>query len=348
MNKYYDYKCFFYDEFGERAKWWKSKLPDSCVLLNNVYFRKSGKYLSLDLFGKLKEFDPDLIVIGGFSSPSSILTYLWAKYNNKKTVVITERSRNSKGQLRGKSLIWYILRIIYNKVDLIMTTDEDIVPQFRDVFGFGNKVVAGRYSSDLDQYFSHPIRIEKKDKDYSIIFPNRLTEIYNPILAIKIFEFLLVKYPNLNLYMNAVGELRYDCESYITNHKLSENIQFLDDITSWNDLSLIYKSNDIMILPANFSNGNFTILEAMASGMGIVISDNVLGVGKLIENNINGYNVPNELLQFADVMSNYIESPELFEKHSVINRQIVRPFGIYGTAKFMYELIQVRVFKEKV
>lgn len=348
MNKYYEYKCFFYEELGERASWWKSKLPESCELLNNVYFKKSGKYLSLDLFGKLKKFDPDLIVIGGFSSPSSILTYLWAKNNNKKTVVFTERSRDSKGRLRSKSLIWYILRRIYNKVDLIITSDKDIVPQFRDVFGFGNKVVAGRYSSDLDDYFSHPIRKEKSDKDYSIIFPNRLTEIYNPILAIKIVESLLSKYPNLNLYLNALGELRSDCESYIANHRLHKSIHFLDDIKTWDDLSLIYQSNDIMLLPAKFSNGNFTILEAMASGMGIVISDNVLGVGKLIKNDINGYYIPENILMFVEAISNYIESPDLFEKHSIINRKIVKPLGISGTAKFTYDLIQRRVFQEEL
>ncbi|MEK6405913.1 MAG: hypothetical protein AABN34_03005 [Acidobacteriota bacterium] len=45
----------------------------------------------------------------------------------------------------------------------------------------------------------------------------------------------------------------------------------------------IYARCDILILPANFSNGNFTILEAMASGMGVVVGDRVLGIGKMVE-----------------------------------------------------------------
>jgi glycosyltransferase involved in cell wall biosynthesis len=45
----------------------------------------------------------------------------------------------------------------------------------------------------------------------------------------------------------------------------------------------VYARCDIPILPANFSNGKFTILEAMASGLGVVVSDHVLGIGKMVD-----------------------------------------------------------------
>ena len=37
-----------------------------------------------------------------------------------------------------------------------------------------------------------------------------------------------------------------------------------DGGNSWNDLHKVYKQCDILLFPAKFSNGNFTIIEAMA------------------------------------------------------------------------------------
>jgi glycosyltransferase involved in cell wall biosynthesis len=51
---------------------------------------------------------------------------------------------------------------------------------------------------------------------------------------------------------------------------IKDHVCFLDQVNSWEEMHLIYKESDIMIFPALFSNGNYTILEAMASGMGLV------------------------------------------------------------------------------
>lgn len=338
LQPYINTKFYFYDKIGNRASWWQTEPGPNSELLKDVYFKKYGRYFSFDVIKQLRNFNPDIVMLGGFSIPGNFLAYCWARLKGKKTIVFTERSRTKKGVLRKYTLTWKFIRFLYRNVDQVIVSADDIVDQFKNTFKFGERVVAGRYASNIDSYFNHPMRTAKAS--YNIIFPNRLVEYYNPIGALEVF-YELNKYsePKHKLYMNAMGEQRQLCEEKIIELGLDESVSFLDDISSWDDLAEIYKNMDIMFLPAKFSNGNFTIMEAMASGMGIIISDKILGVGNLIENGHNGFRCKCEKDDFINAFRNYIKKTELFKQHAKINRSIVEPLGILGTAQFMATLI---------
>jgi glycosyltransferase involved in cell wall biosynthesis len=337
LQEYFDAEFWFYDKLGQRASWWLIDLGDRCKVLEKVKFKSSAKYFTCSHLKKLKEFNPEIVMLGGFSVPANYLAYLWARKHKKKVIVFTERSRNKKGVLRKKTLIWALLKYLYRNVDLVMVNAEDTIPQFRDVFGFGKKVVAAQYACDIEDYLKHKPRTQKDN--CTILFANRLTEIYNPILAIEVFNSLLLKYPSIKLKMNAEGELKELCIKKISEYNIQNSVEFLSEIKSWNELHLVYKNADILILPALFSNGNFTIIEAMASGMGIVISNKILGLGKLIENKINGFNCEPELNEFVIAIENYIKHPELFINHSVINKKLAQLFSAKATAELYFKLI---------
>ena len=124
---------------------------------------------------------------------------------------------------------------------------------------------------------------------------------------------------------------------------LQNKVNFLDNIKAWDDLPKIYEQCDILVLPAKFSNGNFTILEAMASGMGIVISDQVLGIGKMINDGVNGFVAAPTVSDFADKICNFYKDEKLFEKFGEYNKEIVKPYGMDGTAKFFHNIVQAKL-----
>ena len=245
--------------------------------------------------------------------------------------------------MRKRSLGWRALRWLYRDVDMVMVSAEDAVTQFRDEFGFGSKVVAGRYSSDLDDYFNHPMREAKPA--YTYLFANRMTEIYNPIGAIEIFAQVLSRHPGSRLVMNAAGEMGDACRVRIAELGMGDTVEFLTNLKSWSELGHVYARCDILLLPANFSNGNFTILEAMASGMGVVVSNRVLGIGKMVRDGYNGFNCEPTTVSFVSRIERYIQQPNLFKVHTEINRPIVEPLSASGTAKFFSEILQLTVTK---
>jgi glycosyltransferase involved in cell wall biosynthesis len=341
LQPWFDAQFWFY-EGPERTRgdFWNISDTRTSRVLEDTW-RLNSRYMRLDLHKRLADFNPDIVMLGGFSIPANYLAYRWATANNKKTVVFTERSRSRRGKLRSRGVAWRVLRRLYRHVDLVIVSADDAVEQFRDTLDFGNRVVAGRYAADIDAYFSHPIR--RAQAAYTLLYPNRMTEIYDPLLAIDIFDDFRHRHPGSRLLMNAAGELGPRCRSRIGELGLREAVEFLTNVRRWDDLHRQYARADIMLLPARFSNGNFTILESMASGMGIVISDRILGIGKLIEDEVNGFRVPHDRRLFVESLERYTASPKLFEKHASLNRQKVAPLGVSGTAEFTANLLQDRL-----
>jgi len=346
LQDYFDTGFWFY-EYPDRTRgaWWRVDLGAHCKVLQRVLFPKSGpfeaRYFALGLANQLEHFDPDIVMLGGFSIPSNYLAYRWARRKGKKTIIFSERSRDVNGVLRKRGLAWRLLHWLYRDVDMVMVNADDAVAQFRDEFGFGDRVVAGRYAADLDAYFDHPLRGAKPA--YTYLFANRMTEIYNPIGAIEIFAAVRAKYPGSRLVMNAAGELGEQCRARITELGIGDAAEFLTNLKSWSELHQVYARCDILILPANFSNGNATILEAMASGMGVVVSDRVLGVGKMVEDGRNGFNCEPTKEAFLKRIERYIQQPELFRVHAEINRPLVEPLSARGTAKFFARILHERL-----
>lgn len=337
LAKYFDVQHYFYDELGGRQSFWEIELGERCHILP-CHFKWRGKYLTFSVLSMLRRERPDILLLGGFSVPSNYLAYLWAKWHHVPVVMMSERSRDHKGNLRGYGLTWRILRFLYRKIDRIMVTDADIVSQFRDTFRFGDKVVAGRYPTDIDRYFSHPVR-GRKDA-YILIYPNRMTDIYNPIGAIEIFADVLTRYPKTLLKMNAAGELRGMVQKRIEELGIGASVQFLDDIKTWDDLSSVYASCDIMYLPARFSNGNYTIAECRVSGMGCVVSDRILGTFTLeMKAAKAGFVLPLDKKLFVEKICWYIEHPEMFAREATINRAQLRYLTHEETANLYFNLI---------
>lgn len=346
LQDYFDARFYFYEQPDRtRGNFWRVDLGKHCKVLERVLFPKSGpfeaRYLALGLANELERFDPDIVMLGGFSIPSNYLAYRWARRNGRKIIVFTERSRDASGVLRKRGFAWRLHRWLYRDVDMVMVSADDAVAQFRDEFGFGDKVVAGRYAADLDAYFEHPLREAKPS--YTYLFANRMTEIYNPIGAIEIFAAVLAKYPGSRLVMNAAGELGELCRARIAELGIGDAVEFLTDLKSWSELHKVYARCDILILPANFSNGNFTILEAMASGMGVVVSDRVLGIGKMVVDGKNGFNCEPTAEAFLNRIERYIQQPVLFRVHAEINRPLIEPLSAHGTAKFLAEILHEKL-----
>ena len=330
LQKYFDSYFYFYERLAGRQSWWAVELGDRCKVMN-CWFRWKSKYITLKPLKYLRQIKPDIVMLGGFSVPANYFCYLWAKRHGCKVVVQTERSRDKHGKPRKFNLIWRIMRFLYRKVDLVLCTSPDIVPQFRDTFHFGDKVVGGQYPSDFDKYFKHDPRA-KKDF-YTLIYANRMTDIYDPLMAIDIFAGVLRRHPKTQLKMNASGELRPQVEARIRELGIGDSVEFLDNIKHWDDLDEVYQACDIMYLPAKFSNGNYTIGEAMCSGMAIVVSDKILGDScAALKEKGCGFILPHAIDPFVEKICWIIEHPEYFDRITHVNRRLMYPRTMEATA----------------
>jgi len=349
LQKYFDAEFWFYvRRESNRPKWWEIPLGEKCKIMKlSGEFPKIG-YYSFGLFFDLMRFNPDIIVLGGFMKWHWLILRL-AKMFNKKIAVMSEPLRYVKSESDQSSSLMTKensgvklekIRKLFERADLYFGMGKVAQKQFIEEIGFPEeKVACGMYPHDIEEYYNHPLREKKKGDTYRILFANRLVDRYQPLFLLEVFEKIVSRYPNTELYMNNDGPLKSDCIDYIESRQI-KNVYFLDKIDSWNNMHIAYKTADILILPATYSNGNGTIIEARASGMGVVISNRINNVGKHSINGENCFICDLIVEEFVQGITNYIESPGLLISHGELSRKLVEDSKNEYVAKRYFEIFE--------
>ncbi|EIM77238.1 group 1 glycosyl transferase [Nitritalea halalkaliphila LW7] len=208
-----------------------------------------------------------------------------------------------------------------------------------DELGFcAQKVILARYPQDIDVNLTHLLR--KTTDSPILIFPNRLDESYNPLFALEVFSEFLKKYPNSILKMNEMGELKNECLTFIDRNNLSNNVVFLEGISSWDDLPKIYAEAHVALFTATDSNGPNSLIECMASGTGVVLSNLIFNTDKYCKHEINCFKHDLHVNDFVSALIKYVEEEGLIEQHGSISKNLVRERSVSNTAKFYAEIIR--------
>jgi len=101
-----------------------------------------------------------------------------------------------------------------------------------------------------------------------------------------------------------------------------------------------------LILPATYSNGNGTIIEARASGMGIVISNKISYLERHSVNGENCFICDLSIEDFASAVLTYIRNPEILIPHGLLSRERVEGRRNKYTAEMYYEVFKNHGFVE--
>lgn len=139
---------------------------------------------------------------------------------------------------------------------------------------------------------SSPVRIDLKKKypqfDFLILMASRLTREKNIGLAIRAMADLIKDRPGAGLLIVGDGAEKEKLKTLIADRGLEANII----LEPWNDdLASYYKTADFFLLTSNYEGWGMTIVEGMACGCPVVMTD-VGCAGELVKNNENGLIVP--------------------------------------------------------
>ena len=181
------------------------------------------------------------------------------------------------------------------------------------------------------KYIPNTIEIKKYDFllrkkiKASLLWVRSFSEIYNPLLAIKIVEKLLDENIEVELCMigpEKDGSLK-ECQEIVTKKKLPVTFTGMLNKEEWIIKS---KGYDLFINTTNFDNTPVSVMEAMALGLP-VISTNVGGIPFLIDNEKTGLLVnPNDETLFVEKIISLLNQPLKAESLSVNARNFVETF----------------------
>jgi len=120
-----------------------------------------------------------------------------------------------------------------------------------------------------------------------LIYSGRLVAIKRVDLLIDAFASVAKDRPDWDLIIAGDGPLRAALESRVPS-ELRGRVKWLGFIGEQGDLSAIYRTCDVLVLPSDYEPWAVVINEAAAAGMAIVASDVVGAAVELVQDGVNG------------------------------------------------------------
>lgn len=189
-----------------------------------------------------------------------------------------------------------IERSLSERLRMKKNTPVSIVPMFTDIRVF--------VEARLDP------RIEERFKDYEfkmIAYGRFMEKEKNFLMLIEVMRNLIKRFPKTMLVILGAGQDQYRYEEAIRCADLGEYVI----IEPWrDDLPSFIKSFDLFLLPSYFEGWGRAIIEAMASGLPVVMTDVGLA-GEVVRDGVNGRIVPvADTNAFFEAVCDLIAHPE--------------------------------------
>ncbi len=175
----------------------------------------------------------------------------------------------------------------------------------------------------------HPTQQPKSEK-IRILCVSRLIERKGIRSLIQTIADLQNNFPNLELYLAGDGNIRNELEALAEKKNIRHKIHFLGSIDH-KDLPAIYQQADIFALPSKNEGMSNTALEALASGLPLILT-NTGGAKELTEG--NGILVPvHNQEKLNQAMSTLVANKKLRIQYGKSSRKKALQYSWAETAK---------------
>lgn len=256
------------------------KAYEHVYLLPTIHKHDPRHYTKLKKILKTGEFD--LIHIHLWN-PGSCRYAFWAASHAKIPVVTTEHDPFGLAGLKGK-----IKRMCLDRSDQMIAISMD---NFRHLSEYGenvkNRLNLIHNGIELDEYLDNTDKasLPVKDGDIVITCAAELHERKGQKYLIEAFRKLQTEMPTLHLMLVGTGPAEKELKK---KYEDVTNLHFL----GWReDVPQILRASDIFVLPSLREAFGLVLLEAMASGVIVVATDNG-GTTDIIQDGKSGYLVP--------------------------------------------------------
>lgn len=195
--------------------------------------------------------------------------------------ILSEEYKKYDLQFNSKKFWTIDNRRDYEIADYIITPStfsrETFIKQGIDA----NKLVVIPYGCNVENFY--PIERESDGK-FRVIYVGSLCLRKGVRYLIEAFK--EIDNPNIELLL--IGKIEKELEEYMRN--IPNNIKHIQYIHN-KELNNYYAQSDLFVLPSLSDSFSLATLEAMSSGLPVIVSENV-GAKDFVKDGVNGYIVP--------------------------------------------------------
>lgn len=189
------------------------------------------------------------------------------------------------------NLVYRYVVWMYNKVDAVVCPSkfaERAIKKYDKnlkIYVISNGVNLSKFKKIKNNNFIKKYNLFKKDK--RILYVGRLHMEKSVNTLIEVMPFIIKNFKNVCLDIVGAGHLREELEKLATKLGVKNNVKFFGKIPH-EELLKAYNSSDIFVLPSIAELEGMVVLEAMACGKPIIISDSKLSASPDFVSN-NGF-----------------------------------------------------------
>jgi len=306
------------NSLSERPSYWNIDLPKNCKILPS-YFRKSEFCYCPSLKKEIGEFNPEIIFIGSaWYSISSYQAYRWAKRNNKKILMGPLEFGQDMFSIFKKIRNIFIYRYLYRGVNIFLANAFIHFDYLKFGLGIDNVEIFMNFD-DYKPYLSHKIR-EKKE-EVKFLYGGSIDRRMRVPELLDCFEKIVKIHKNTSLIIGGYGPEKELCIEKVSSSSLLCNKVEFWDVETWEEITNVFESCDVLINYASYSPGSGVILSSVASGMGIISTNSIQATRHFVIDGYNGFLVDSDSSLY-DSINSYLIEGDLLETHSSINKDI--------------------------
>jgi glycosyltransferase involved in cell wall biosynthesis len=241
----------------------------------------------------------DAVVVGGYFQPTMQMAMIWCRRHEVPYVLLSEShgltQRPQWKQILRKPLIRFFVKGASSFLTMGSRGRDYLVSYGADpgkVFFFPNTPDVERLREEMMQLQGHRQDLRREmgfRGDPLVLFVGRLVAVKNIQTLLRAFSLLQRESPNVGLIIGGDGPLLGELQALavglgISNHCFTGAVRPAD-------IARYYASADIFALPSHSETWGVVVLEALACGLPVVVSDRV-GASELLEEGRCGFALP--------------------------------------------------------
>jgi len=289
----------------------------------------------------------DVIVVGGYSTPTGMLSIEYLSHNNIPFILnsdggMVKTERNLKYVMKkhfiSKASAWLSTSKITDKYLLHYGASKDRIYRYPFTSICNNDLLVCPLANDEKLKIRRQLNINAKKMILTV----------GQFIHRKGFDILLKshQYNSEDIALVLIGGSPTDEYKEIIRSNNLKNVYFIEFKTK-PILANYYKAADLFVLPTREDIWGLVINEAMCYGLPVITTDKCVAGVELVEDNTNGYIIPNEdIYALSNAIKKILSDEALSESMARANIEKIKEYTIEAMAQRHIQIFS-EVFKKE-